>query len=107
MSGLISLVMGGRRAVAGGLRLTDPGADLAVAMSVYSAVMNRPVPEGVALVGEVGLAGEIRSVGQLPRRVQEAKRSGMAAVLGPAGATVDRPARDLREALAHLWGPDR
>ncbi|MEZ4606250.1 MAG: magnesium chelatase domain-containing protein [Deinococcales bacterium] len=58
--------------VAGGLRLTDPGTDLAVALAVYSAVTNRPVPEESVLVGEVGLAGELRSVPQLARRAYEA-----------------------------------
>src|SRR5690606_23356745 len=61
--------------VAGGLRLTDPGADLAVAVAVHSAVTNRPAPDGTALVGEVGLAGELRSVGQLVRRLEEARRA--------------------------------
>ena len=69
--------------VAGGLRLTDPGTDLAVALAVYSAVTNRPVPEGTAVVGEVGLAGEIRSVTQLERRAAEAARTGYKHFVGP------------------------
>jgi len=89
--------------VAGGLRLTDPGTDLAVALAVWSAVTNRPLPEDTAVVGEVGLAGEIRSVGQLNRRVAEAERAGFPTVLGPKHA--DLPGgghRDLASAIAHL-----
>jgi DNA repair protein RadA/Sms len=69
--------------VAGGLRLTDPGVDLAVALAVYSAVVGRALPEGTATVGEVGLAGEVRSVTQLERRAQEATRAGFPRVIGP------------------------
>ena len=69
--------------VAGGLRLTDPGTDLAVALAVYSAVTNRTVPEGTAVVGEVGLAGELRSVSQLTRRVTEAARANFPRFIGP------------------------
>ncbi|MEZ4629277.1 MAG: DNA repair protein RadA [Deinococcales bacterium] len=69
--------------VAGGLRLTDPGTDLAVALAVYSAVTNRPVPEESVLVGEVGLAGELRSVPQLARRAYEAERSSFKHFISP------------------------
>jgi len=69
--------------VAGGLRITDPGADLAVALAVWSAVTNRPLPEDAAVVGEVGLAGEVRGVAQLPRRLAEAQRSGFRQLIGP------------------------
>lgn len=69
--------------VAGGLRITDPGADLAVALAVWSAVTNRPLPDDAAVVGEVGLAGEVRGVAQLPRRLAEAQRSGFRQLIGP------------------------
>lgn len=90
--------------VAGGLRITDPGADLAVAIAVYSAVVNKSVPAHTAVVGEVGLAGEIRSVAQLQRRIQEAHRSDYATVVGP--RSPDLPgsgATDLTAALARIW----
>ena len=94
--------------VAGGLRLTDPGTDLAVALAVYSAVMGRPLPKNTAVVGEVGLTGEIRSVAQLGRRVREAKRSGYQRLIGPAVLDVDcLHAQSLAEALAATWqGPE-
>lgn len=69
--------------VAGGLRLTDTGTDLAVALAIYSAVTNRVVPEDTAVVGEIGLAGELRSVNQIQRRVEEALRVGFARVICP------------------------
>ena len=90
--------------VAGGLRLTDPGTDLAVAVAVYSAVTNRPVPEHTALVGEVGLAGEVRSVAQLMRRAAEASRTGYKRFVSPptleAGAL---EVKSLTEALQVVW----
>ncbi len=89
--------------VAGGLRVTDPGADLAVAVAVYSAVTNRPVPEGTALVGEVGLAGELRSASQIGRRVQEAQRAGLERVIGPRSSEPVLPAGTLSEALTAVW----
>ena len=90
--------------VAGGLRLTDPGTDLAVALAVYSAVTNRPLPEGTAVVGEVGLAGELRSVPQLERRIQEAGRTEFPRLVGPplAGST-HTAVRTLAEAIAAVW----
>ncbi|NBC97020.1 MAG: DNA repair protein RadA [Deinococcus-Thermus bacterium] len=92
--------------VAGGLRLTDPGADLAVALAVWSAVTNRPLPEDAALVGEVGLAGEIRGVTQLARRAAEARRAGFDLVLGPRHADLpEGGCRDLADAIARVRGP--
>ena len=91
--------------VAGGLRLTDPGADLAVALAVWSAVTNRPLPEDAALVGEVGLAGEIRGVTQLARRAAEARRAGFDLVLGPRHADLpEGGCRDLADAIARVRG---
>ena len=69
--------------VVGGLRLNEPAADLAVAVSIASSVMDKPVPADTAVVGEVGLSGEVRSVAQLERRVLEAARLGFRAVVVP------------------------
>jgi DNA repair protein RadA/Sms len=93
--------------VAGGLRLTDPGADLAVAAAVASAVTNRPVAADTAVFGEVGLAGELRSVAQGARRAAEAGRAGHPDVVGPRGGgdpVAWRAARDVAGAFAALWG---
>jgi DNA repair protein RadA/Sms len=91
--------------VAGGLRLTDPGTDLAVALAVYSAVTNRAIPEGTAVVGEIGLAGELRSVAQFDRRVGEAKRANFPRLIGPRtlGAADGIAVSSLAEALHAAW----
>ncbi len=96
--------------VAGGLRITDPGADLAVAAAVVSAVTNRPVPDGVALVGEIGLAGELRQVGQLEQRAREAERAEHPRLIGPPRGSQPSVGRHLgvrsvRAALDALWDP--
>ena len=96
--------------VAGGLRVTDPGADLAVAVAVVSAVTNRPVPDATAMVGEVGLAGELRQVAQFDRRAREAARAEHPRLIGPpqrTGETSDQhvPVRTVRAALDALWEP--
>lgn len=88
--------------VAGGLRLTDPGSDLAVAAAVYSAVTNQPLPSGVALVGEIGLTGELRSVNKLPERYAASKRAGYDRVIGP-HTDARAGVKTLREALTAIW----
>ena len=74
--------------VVGGLQVDEPAVDLAVAVAVASSARNRPVAADLALVGEVGLSGELRSVGQLPRRLNEAAKLGFMRV--PVPATVAR-----------------
>jgi DNA repair protein RadA/Sms len=75
--------------VVGGLRVREPAVDLAVAAAVASSVHNRPVHSDMALFGEVGLAGELRTVTQTDRRLREAAKLGFARSLIPAsrGAT--------------------
>lgn len=60
----------------GGLKISDPGADLSVAMALLSAYKNRTISSEVCFVGELGLSGEIRRVSQLELRIKEAKRLG-------------------------------
>jgi DNA repair protein RadA/Sms len=62
--------------VVGGLRLAETAADLAVTVALASSVFDRPVPADAVLLGEVGLGGEIRPVGQVERRLGEAARMG-------------------------------
>ncbi|GIW24877.1 DNA repair protein RadA [Meiothermus sp.] len=69
--------------LAGGLRVFDPGLDLAVGLAVYSAVVGRSLPQDVAVVGEVGLAGELRSVEGLERRLREGQRAGFGRLVHP------------------------
>jgi len=68
--------------VVGGLTLRDPGIDLAVALSVSSAMLDKAFPSLVAVVGEVGLLGEIRSVVGEKIRIEQAKRQGFSEVVG-------------------------
>ena len=69
--------------LAGGLKVQGPGLGLAVALAVYSAVVGRPLPADLALVGEVGLAGEVRRVAGLERRLREGERAGFGRFLHP------------------------
>ncbi|HET9782661.1 MAG TPA: DNA repair protein RadA [Candidatus Dormibacteraeota bacterium] len=76
---------------AGGIRITEPAADLGLALSIVSNVINRPMPDGLIVIGELGLSGEVRRVGQLERRLHEAARHGLTRALIPAGARAGRP----------------
>jgi DNA repair protein RadA/Sms len=92
-------------AVAGGVRVREPGVDLAVALAVASSLVERPLPAGLVACGEVGLGGELRQVHRTDRRLSEAARLGFARALVPAsapdppdGLRLDR-VRSLHEAL--------
>ena len=72
--------------VAGGVRIDEPGADLAIALAIASAHSGRPLEAGgrpLACFGEVGLTGEIRYVAHADRRVSEASKFGLTHILGP------------------------
>ena len=93
--------------VAGGIRITEPAADLGLALSIVSNESNRPMPDGLVVIGELGLSGEVRRVGHLERRLQEAARHGLTRALIPAGARTGRPSgldvvevRSLAEAVS-------
>src|SRR6266853_1162215 len=77
--------------VAGGIRVTEPAADLGLALSIVSNHNNGPLPDGLVVIGELGLTGEVRRVGQLERRLQEAARHGLTRALIPTGAKAGRP----------------
>src|SRR5687768_9428803 len=63
--------------VAGGVKINEPAADLAIALAIASAHMNKPLATGTLAIGELGLGGEIRSVPQLETRLREASRLGL------------------------------
>lgn len=69
--------------VVGGLRIDEPAADLATAVAIASSLRDVPVPADLAIVGEVGLSGELRAVGQLPARLKEAAQLGFKRCLVP------------------------
>jgi DNA repair protein RadA/Sms len=92
--------------VVGGVRVDEPGVDLAVALAVAGARRGVPIavangPAPLACFGELGLTGELRWVGHPERRLQEAARYGLRDVLAPAGSGAGaREVGTLREALA-------
>jgi DNA repair protein RadA/Sms len=75
-------------ATVGGVRLTEPSVDLAIAIALASSAANLSVPGGTVAVGEVGLAGEVRRVAGLARRLAEAERMGFRRAVVPAGSNV-------------------
>jgi DNA repair protein RadA/Sms len=73
-------------ATVGGMRTSEPSADLALAAAVASAVRDQPLPPGMVILGEVGLAGEVRRVAGLGRRLAEAARLGFNYAIVPEDA---------------------
>jgi DNA repair protein RadA/Sms len=72
--------------VIGGLQINEPASDLAVAMALVSSVKNVPVSADIAMVGEVGLSGELRAVGHMETRLKEAAKLGFKRCLVPASS---------------------
>jgi DNA repair protein RadA/Sms len=73
--------------VAGGVRIDEPGADLAIALAIVSAAKGAPVRAGTAAFGEVGLTGRLRPATQSERRLEECAKLGLIAAVAPAGTT--------------------
>jgi DNA repair protein RadA/Sms len=72
--------------VAGGVRIDEPGADLAVALAIASAAKGARVREATAAFGEVGLTGRLRPATQAERRLEECAKLGLSAVVAPRGS---------------------
>jgi DNA repair protein RadA/Sms len=70
--------------VAGGVRIDEPGADLAVALAIASAARGAAVPAGTAAFGEIGLTGRLRPATQAERRLEECAKLGLGTVIVPA-----------------------
>jgi DNA repair protein RadA/Sms len=92
--------------VAGGVRIDEPGADLAVALAIASAARGAPVREGVAAFGEIGLTGRLRPAAQSERRLEECRKLGVVDVVVPEGTQLRtgdgvHEAGTLRRAIAH------
>ena len=101
--------------VIGGLRISEPAADLAMAVAIASSYYDRAVPADLAVVGEVGLSGEIRRVSQLSMRLNEARKIGFKRALVPRlpsnAEEIPRgiqllQARHLSEALRAVFSSD-
>ena len=103
-------------AVAGGLQVEEPAADLGVAAAVVASFRDLVLPPGTVLIGELGLGGQLRPVGQLELRLQEAARLGFNRVVAPTGSGLEQqahqlgvqllPAATVAEALAAALGVD-
>jgi DNA repair protein RadA/Sms len=91
----------------GGVRVVEPGADLALALAVASSLTDAPLPEGLVACAEIGLGGELRHVSQLQPRLAEAARLGFDTVVVPRSAPARHPdlevlrARTVAEAISH------
>ena len=70
--------------VAGGVRIDEPGADLAVALAIASAAKGAPTRESLAAFGEIGLTGRLRPASQTERRLEECAKLGISTVISPA-----------------------
>jgi DNA repair protein RadA/Sms len=106
------LVLGGKEVylnVAGGLRIAEPAADLAVAAALVSAASDRPVPVDVVVFGEIGLSGEVRAVSRPEARLKEAAKLGFTGAWVPPrargkggkGKSTGEAGMDVEE-IAHL-----
>lgn len=102
--------------VVGGLKIEEPAADLAVAAAVASSMRDLPVRADTVLIGEVGLAGELRMPGQMPARLREAAKLGFKSAIVPKRLRKGEPwpqeieiveARSLHQALEAAFGAKR
>ena len=101
--------------VVGGMQIDEPAADLAIGIAIASSLLDQPVPADVAIVGEVGLSGELRAVGHLEARMNEAVKLGFKRIVLPRRLRKDEAApdgleiiraRSIAEALHHLMPKD-
>ncbi|MBO4293869.1 MAG: DNA repair protein RadA [Alphaproteobacteria bacterium] len=82
--------------IAGGLKISEPAADLAVAMAVISSLTNKPLPSDMVIFGEIGLSGEIRAVTQPSLRLKEAAKLGFSSAIVPASFGKEKKSDDMQ-----------
>lgn len=82
--------------IAGGLKISEPAADLAVAMAVISSLTKKPLPADMVAFGEIGLSGEIRAVAQTNLRLKEAQKLGFAGAIIPPAFGKDKKEKGLK-----------
>ncbi|MDO4231566.1 MAG: DNA repair protein RadA [Lautropia sp.] len=95
----------------GGVRITEPAADMAVVLAVLSSLKNRPLPKGLAVFGELGLAGEVRPSPRGQERLREALKLGFSRVICPKANAPRKPLAGLEviaverigEAIDRAW----
>ncbi len=98
--------------VAGGLRITDPSADLAISVSLLSSLFEKELPQKTLYIGEIGLSGELRPVRDLTLRLKEAEKKGFRKALVPDYGKIEinsktfeiYPLKSLHEVLKLLFG---
>ena len=73
--------------VAGGVKLDEPAVDLGIISSLMSSFLNRPIDAGTVVCGEVGLTGEVRTVGRMEERIKEAARMGFSRCILPGASS--------------------
>jgi DNA repair protein RadA/Sms len=81
--------------VAGGIRLDEPAADLAVAVALASSLLGKPVASDAVVFGEVGLSGEVRAVSAARQRIREAAKFGLGRCIMPGSCKRDAVAADI------------
>ena len=98
--------------IVGGLRLDEPAADLSVALALVSGITDKPVPDNVVAIGEIGLSGEVRSVSRISARISEAARLGFDKCIVPRSCLKQLKikadievigVRNLHEAIANVF----
>jgi DNA repair protein RadA/Sms len=97
--------------VAGGLRITEPAADLAAAAALASSALDMPLPQDCVVFGEVSLSGDVRPVSRMEGRLKEAAKLGFGRAFGPAAARDASPipvtgVRHLAEAVERIGDGD-
>ena len=91
--------------IVGGMTIDEPAADLAAAVAIASASKGTVIPSDMAVIGEVGLSGEVRSVGQLNARVNEAAKLGFQRCILPKTARpLENPPAGLKLLTARSLG---
>ncbi|NPA12390.1 MAG: DNA repair protein RadA [Aquificae bacterium] len=94
--------------VVGGITVKEPAVDLAVATAIVSSLRNKPVPNNLAVFGEVGLTGEVRSVYYTEQRIKEAKSFGFDKIMVPANTDVNDPSlikvKNIQQAVEYIDG---
>jgi DNA repair protein RadA/Sms len=90
--------------IVGGMKITEPGADLAVCMAIASAAKGMQLKKNAAVFGEIGLSGEVRHVPFSDKRINEATKLGFEVAIGPAGKIskgtgILKPVKDIKSAL--------
>jgi DNA repair protein RadA/Sms len=110
------VALGGKDVLAatvGGARMTEPAADLPLALAIWSSARDIPLAPGLVVIGELGLAADVRPVGGVPRRLAEAARLGFDHAVVPEGVGAERPkgmrvdeAANLGDAFRSLGNDD-